>query len=138
MAKRYALKGINDDVDFCDVCGKQGLKRVAWLIELNEEGEEAAAVPFNCGTTCASHLLGYTHSKVRTKFKNYDAEVARQRRKLMQRSDEYKKYSECLNELNRLDLFGRERWEHPLFDKMEAHHEAAREWAHAQEIAIEL
>jgi hypothetical protein len=63
--KRYALKGINDDQTECSVCGKVELKRVMWLVELDEEGNEISE-PFFCGTTCGAKLMNQKISKIRT------------------------------------------------------------------------
>jgi hypothetical protein len=58
MANKYAVKGINDDVDTCEVCGKRGLKRVVWLVELSKEGEELGD-PMPVGTDCAGRMMGW-------------------------------------------------------------------------------
>lgn len=55
---KYAVKGINDDVDTCEVCGKRGLKRVVWLVELSPEGEELGE-PMPVGTDCAGRMMGW-------------------------------------------------------------------------------
>lgn len=44
---RFIVKGINDDKDFCECCGKNGLQRVVW-IEDTETGEIK-----HFGTSCA-------------------------------------------------------------------------------------
>ncbi|ABL96747.1 hypothetical protein BcepF1.016 [Burkholderia phage BcepF1] len=48
MSNRYIVKGVNDERDFCECCGKKGLKRVVW-IEDTETGEIK-----HFGTTCAA------------------------------------------------------------------------------------
>lgn len=48
MAKRFEVVGINDDEDFCECCGKTGLKRVVWI----EDTETDVVKHF--GTTCAT------------------------------------------------------------------------------------
>jgi hypothetical protein len=55
---KYAVKGINDDVDYCEVCGKRGLKRVVWLAELSKDGEELGD-PMPVGTDCAGRMMGW-------------------------------------------------------------------------------
>ena len=52
MSKLYTVKGINDDQDTCDICGKENLKRVVWL----EDTETLELIA--CGTTCAAKLQG--------------------------------------------------------------------------------
>lgn len=48
MASRYKVLAVNDDKDFCECCGKQGLKRVVWI----EDTETQEIKHF--GTTCAA------------------------------------------------------------------------------------
>lgn len=49
--RRYRFLGINDEQDVCSCCGKKGLKRVVWLLDL--ECDDVA----HYGTTCAAFLL---------------------------------------------------------------------------------
>jgi hypothetical protein len=63
MTRKYALKGTNSDTETCEKCGKTGLKSVMWLVELDEDGNETAAVtPF--GTTCGAKALGFNDAQV--------------------------------------------------------------------------
>ena len=48
MANRYKVVGVNDDKDFCECCGRQGLKRVVSI----EDTETQEIKHF--GTTCAA------------------------------------------------------------------------------------
>lgn len=62
--KKYKVKGVNQDMDVCDLCGKCNLKKVVWLAEINSQGEEVGD-PFAVGTDCASKLLtGRKNTKV--------------------------------------------------------------------------
>lgn len=45
---RFQVVGVNDDKDFCECCGKKGLKRVVFIRD-NETGEVK-----HFGTTCAT------------------------------------------------------------------------------------
>ncbi|MDH0683076.1 hypothetical protein [Achromobacter animicus] len=45
---RFAVLAVTDDREFCQCCGRQGLKRVVWI----EDGESGAVRHF--GTTCAT------------------------------------------------------------------------------------
>ena len=47
-AARFIVKGVNDDKDFCECCGKQGIARVVWI----EDTHTGALNHF--GTTCAT------------------------------------------------------------------------------------
>lgn len=47
-AARFAVLGVTDDRDFCQCCGRQGLKRVVWI----EDRESGVVQHF--GTTCAT------------------------------------------------------------------------------------
>lgn len=48
MAGRFQLIAVNDDRDFCECCGKTGLKRVVWIQDI----ETLELKHF--GTTCAT------------------------------------------------------------------------------------
>jgi hypothetical protein len=48
VMSRFQILGINDDRDFCECCGKQGLKRVVWI----QDNELSEVKHF--GTVCAT------------------------------------------------------------------------------------
>jgi tRNA U38,U39,U40 pseudouridine synthase TruA len=52
------ILGINDDADFCAVCGKTHLKRVVWIQDMNGAGGI-----IHVGTTCATKQYGYLFGK---------------------------------------------------------------------------
>ncbi len=58
MSKQYKLKGINDETDTCEACGKTNLKRVAWLVVLDNEGNECGDA-FAVGMDCAGRMLSW-------------------------------------------------------------------------------
>lgn len=53
---KYAVLGVNQDQDVCDVCGKVGLKKVVWFSELNSQGEKVGN-PFCTGVDCAAKMM---------------------------------------------------------------------------------
>ncbi len=59
-APRYRYLATNDDESSCSCCGRTGLKRVVWLAELDEDGNEVDD-GLSYGTTCAAHLLLRRH-----------------------------------------------------------------------------
>lgn len=59
-AFKYRYLGTNDEESVCGCCGRQDLKRVAWLVALDEEGNEIRQ-PVPYGTTCAGLLLRDVH-----------------------------------------------------------------------------
>ena len=61
MGKQYKLRGINDDHNTCEVCGKTNLKKVMWISEVTQDGETLD--PFAAGTTCGANLLGVATSR---------------------------------------------------------------------------
>lgn len=71
---KYKVLAINDDQEFCSCCGKQGLKRVVWLINLDKDGNEYGE-PVNYGTSCAGKLLGFKFNSL-NKTKNKIEELA--------------------------------------------------------------
>jgi hypothetical protein len=48
MSNRFQVVGVNDERDFCECCGRTGLKLVVWILD-NNEGEVK-----HFGTTCAT------------------------------------------------------------------------------------
>lgn len=55
---RFEVRGVNDERDFCECCGKNGLKRVVWIEDM-EMGDIK-----HFGTTCAqSPIKGFDCSK---------------------------------------------------------------------------
>jgi hypothetical protein len=79
--KRYRIKGVNDDLDTCDLCGKTGLKKVAWLVELDAEGDEIGiAAPYGC--CCAAKLLAQSTTPLKSKTRSTQyAELENMRRR---------------------------------------------------------
>lgn len=61
MNNKYRYYGINDDESVCSHCGKTGLKRVVWLAQLDEDGNEISE-PTPYGTNCAAEMLGWRYS----------------------------------------------------------------------------
>lgn len=52
----HTLKGVNDEADTCSACGRTNLRRVAWLVALDADGnEDGEAVAY--GTDCAGRIL---------------------------------------------------------------------------------
>lgn len=46
LSPRFQVIAVNDSSDFCECCGRKGLKRVVWVLD-NETGEQK-----HFGTTC--------------------------------------------------------------------------------------
>jgi len=101
MTKRYGLKGINDEQHECSVCGKVELKRVMWLVELDDDGNEVG-LPFHCGTTCGANLMNQKISKVRTAIKNLRSYEYEQIEKIARTTDEWKTAMVIHDELGKL------------------------------------
>lgn len=60
--KLYKLVAINDDIDFCIACGKEELKRVMWLENLE------TGIIEHYGTTCGARMLGWTKKETSRKI----------------------------------------------------------------------
>lgn len=68
IANRFQVVGVNDDRDYCECCGRKGLKRVVWVRDI--ETDEVK----HFGTTCAlapSKSFGID-SEVRDAIRNYE------------------------------------------------------------------
>lgn len=60
-AAKYIVKGINDDQDYCELCGRKDLKKVVWLAAVLEDGSEGGLI--HAGCDCAAKLLSQGKSK---------------------------------------------------------------------------
>lgn len=58
----YTIKGILNDTDTCECCGRTGLKRVVALAELDADGNEGEVAYF--GTACAARAIRWTSTRV--------------------------------------------------------------------------
>lgn len=66
-ARRFVVIGVNDDKDFCECCGKQGLKRVVWV----EDTETQTVRHF--GTTCAtSPVKGFPKDEIKKAIGDFE------------------------------------------------------------------
>ncbi len=135
--KKYALKGINDDQSVCAICGKVELKRVMWIVELDNNGNEVSD-PFHCGTTCGARMLGYTQSVMKTKSNKFESYVNNQRSFMRDQKANELGYRRFLTELNKLELPFKERRVHPLYGKMMNAINQATEWANSQSVIMPL
>ena len=63
--KLWRIKGINDEQDSCDCCGKKNLKKVVW--RENTETLEIVAL----GTTCAARRQKITVKEQKTDEKSF-------------------------------------------------------------------
>ncbi|MGW5248400.1 hypothetical protein ACWEQN_32025 [Streptomyces sp. NPDC004129] len=63
---KWTIKGIVDDYDTCDCCGRRGLKRTVALMPLDADGNEdgTAEDVVYYGTSCAAIALSWTQGKV--------------------------------------------------------------------------
>lgn len=79
----YNFKGINDEHDTCECCGRTNLKRVVWLAPADQDGNDTGdAIPH--GTQCAAKVLGYgnlSKANVDRKFITMQSEQRKANRK---------------------------------------------------------
>ena len=67
----WKVKGVNDDTDTCELCGKTNLKRVVWMAPLSSDGEEGGVQAI--GRCCAAKLLRTTTTQVQRMAEQADA-----------------------------------------------------------------
>lgn len=73
MTQKFKLVGTNDDANSCCCCGREGLKRVMWLVPLDCDGNpEGEAEHF--GTSCAARMLGWGHPTSATTKRKLESE----------------------------------------------------------------
>lgn len=85
---RFKIIAVNDEADYCTCCGRQGLKRVVMMQQLDADGNvEVYSEPF--GTSCAAKLLGYRNpSSPATKRKIEEIGIALEKVAMIQRHKE--------------------------------------------------
>lgn len=65
--RTYRILAVNDSRDFCECCGRQGLKRVVWVAD-EETGEH-----HHFGTTCAmAPAKGFDKAAVKTAIRAFE------------------------------------------------------------------
>lgn len=133
--KRYALKGINDDQTECSVCGKIELKKVMWLVELDEEGNEIGDA-FHCGTTCGAKLMKRKISVVNKAVNSFNKKLYDYREWMFSQSEWGKKYQEELN-ANRGQSY-RQRRESGLMDRLNQYRKDFDAWFATQSVSFEI
>lgn len=69
----YQVKGINSDTDTCECCGKTGLSKVVWIVEIDENGNETGD-PVAYGITCAAHKIGFNGTKSQSEKRVIEAQ----------------------------------------------------------------
>lgn len=71
---RKKILGVNDDRDFCCCCGKEGLKRVVWIEDM-ETGEIR-----HFGTTCATKNSPALFGEIKDAIRSHDKELTEKAR----------------------------------------------------------
>ena len=137
QVKRYGLKAINDEAETCSICGKVHLKRVMWIVELDQDGNPMGDV-FNCGTTCGAKLLKVTNAQINTKIKHFRTEVERQRQRLQESHPAQVKAWQIVESWNERGLTYAQRKQTPEYVLRIELVAQAQEWANAQKITIEV
>lgn len=137
QVKKYGLKAINDEAETCSICGKVHLKRVMWIVELDQDGNPMGDV-FNCGTTCGAKLLGLSVSQMNTRIKHIDFSLACQRKQLQESHPAQVEAWQIVEVWNKQGLTYAQRKQTPEYAHRAALVAQAQEWANAQEIIVEL
>ena len=58
----WKVKGVNDDTDTCELCGKHPIKRVVWMAPVDADGNEGAVQAI--GRCCAARLLKISEARI--------------------------------------------------------------------------
>lgn len=137
MAKRYILKGINDDETTCDICGKVELKRVMWVVEVDADGNEVSE-SFHCGTTCGAKLMQQKISVVNRVVESFEGKVRHEQWKIAQAKENELGVADVLETLHKECKSFAERQQHPLWAKLAEIRAEARSFAESQNITVEI
>lgn len=76
---RKKVLGVNDDQDFCCCCGKEGLRRVVWIEDI-ETGEVA-----HFGTTCAAKNAPALFGEIKESIRAHDKHLSQQAKEELSR-----------------------------------------------------
>lgn len=136
MTKKYAYKGTNNDTENCEICGRNDLKKVMWLIELDPDGGELGEA-FAAGTTCGAKLLGYTQKDFNKAIKTASENMENKKRFVYHNHPLMKEAKEIRKDLQKT-LSGRELRKSPEFIRTKEMMNQAREKAYNQNYTIQL
>ena len=136
MTKKYGYKGMNNDTETCERCGKTDLKKVMWLIELDPDGGELGEA-FAVGTTCGATLLGYTQKDFNKATKSAVLELERKKSWAVQNHPLTKEAKTLRKELQKT-LSGRELRKSTEFIKTKEMMTQAKNEVYSQEFNIKL
>lgn len=101
MRARYGLKGINDERHICAVCGRTELKRVMWLVELDQDGGEVGE-PFHVGTSCGAKLLGISDTAMNRVARSFNLWTHTQEQRAISRHPRNAEVFKMMGELEAL------------------------------------
>lgn len=95
IQKTYKIRGFNDDVCECEVCGKQELKGT-YIMEDVASGEL-----FRAGSSCGAKMAGWTTKELVAKYKVGEKEKLTAAKKELRESAEYIADEKALDFLNK-------------------------------------
>jgi len=99
MNNRFKVLGINDDRDFCEICGKVELKKVVWL-EDKETGEI-----FHAGVNCAAKKMSVKATEIKKEINAFTKEQKIKARMTYMNSPEMKEHDDIINFLNENKIY---------------------------------
>jgi hypothetical protein len=74
--RQYRIKGVNDEQDTCDECGKTNLRRTVILAPLDDEGNEDGEC--RVGVDCAAKMMRTTTVKVKNQVAEQSTRLDRE------------------------------------------------------------
>lgn len=83
--RNYRIKGVNDEQDTCDECGKTGLRRTVILSILDDEGNDDGEC--RVGVDCASRMMRTTQTKVKNEIASTGGRLDREADDAQERLD---------------------------------------------------
>jgi hypothetical protein len=136
MTKKYAYKGTNNDKESCDICGRTNLKKVMWLAELDESGNELGHV-IAVGTTCGATLLDYSNKDFAKAIKSAAQDLEKKKSAVYHNHPLKKEALKIRKELQKT-LSGRALRKSSEFIKTKEMMRQARQEAYSQDFTITL
>lgn len=74
--RRFRIKGVNDEQDTCDECGKTGLRRTVILAPLDDDGNDDGEC--RVGVDCAARMMRTTQNRVKNEVAERGSQLDRE------------------------------------------------------------
>lgn len=133
--KKYGIIAVDQRESECSHCGRVDLNKVAWVVELDVDGNaisEAVAM----GTTCAANVVKFNKSKIEKLVKSFDAKVRAMRNAKAREYSLANGENELMAQMQ--GLLYADRIKHPAWAQLMALGDKAAAYADSFDYVVEL